>query len=64
LDGVEILVVLNTSRAPIAQNVEVDALSANWRSLHGACPAVARAPGAVAVEVAPLDYILCISERS
>ena len=64
LDGVEVLVVLNTSRRAVTQNIEVAPASQRWRSLHGACPAISRAPATVAVEVAPLDYIICIAEHS
>jgi glycosidase len=63
LDGDEILVVLNTSREPLAQNVGVEPASAAWRSLHGACAATAVAPGTLAVRIPPLDYIACISEQ-
>lgn len=58
----EILAVFNTSDKPIKANVLVEAGSASWRSLHGACSPSAAAPGSYAVELAPLDYMICVSE--
>jgi glycosidase len=63
-ENVEVLVVLNTSAAAQAANVQVDAESAAWRALHGTCAASATAPTSYRVEVAPLDYIVCMSERA
>lgn len=64
LDNIEILVALNTANTPISANVEIDPRSATWRGLHGVCATAARAPGVLAVNIDPLDYIVCISERS
>ncbi len=61
-EGVEILVVLNTGREPLRANVEVEPTSLNWRALHGRCSPRAGAPGSVAVELAGLDYLVCIAE--
>ncbi len=61
-EGVEALVVFNTSTAPISANVEVDPRSARWRSLRGACTVTASAPGSQAVSVPALDFIICVSE--
>ncbi len=63
MDGVEILVALNTSRDSVRANVEVESTSARWRALHGACASAAQAPGSYAVQLEPLDYVVCISER-
>lgn len=62
LAGAEVLAVFNTSDKPIKANVPVEAGSASWRGLHGACQPAAVAPGSYAVELAPLDYMLCVSE--
>lgn len=62
-DGVEVLVVLNTGKDKLRANVEVDPASASWRSLHGTCLPTAQAPASYAVELAPFDYIVCMSER-
>jgi glycosidase len=64
LGGGEALVVLNTSSEPVNASIEIEPSSANWRSLHGACAASAQAPASYRVEVAPLDYIICLSERA
>ncbi|HVZ98952.1 MAG TPA: alpha-amylase family glycosyl hydrolase [Caulobacterales bacterium] len=64
LDGAEVLVAINTSREPVAANVLVEAQSAHWRSLHGACAGASPAPAVLPVQVPALDYIVCISERS
>jgi glycosidase len=63
LNGVEVLVALNTSREPVGLNVEVEHGSQHWRALQGACPAQAVAPGVVRLEIAPLDYSVCLSEQ-
>jgi len=58
-DGHEILVAFNTSTEPLTANVEVDARSAHFRSLAGACPAAAAAPGSLALSIPPLSYLFC-----
>jgi glycosidase len=58
----ETLVVFNTSPAPIVAQVEVDATSRTWRSVHGSCAAAAMTPGSYRVEIGPLDYRICVSE--
>ena len=37
--------------------------SLNWRSEHGACLTHAAAPGAYAVTVPPLDFIVCTTSK-
>jgi glycosidase len=59
VDGHEILVAFNTSTQPLVANVEVNAHSAHFRSLAGACPAAAAAPGSLALSIPPLSYIFC-----
>lgn len=58
----EVLVAFNTGLTPIVAQVEVDATSRAWRSVHGACAATATAPGSYRVEIGPLDYMICVSE--
>ncbi|CAN5506760.1 alpha-amylase family glycosyl hydrolase [soil metagenome] len=58
----ETLVVFNTASAPIQAQVEVDATSVAWRSVHGPCAAAATAPGSYRVEIGPFDYRICVSE--
>ncbi|MEQ1708316.1 MAG: alpha-amylase family glycosyl hydrolase [Terricaulis sp.] len=62
-EGVEVLVVLNTSREALRASVEVEPTSLRWRSLQGRCSASAQAPGSYAVELAALDYMVCVAER-
>ena len=62
LAGTEALAVFNTGDKPIKAQVPVEAGSVAWRALHGACAATASAPGSYAVELAPLDYMICVSE--
>ncbi|PHY17554.1 alpha-amylase family glycosyl hydrolase [Caulobacter sp. BP25] len=62
LAGAEVLAVFNTSDKPIKTNVPVEAGSSAWRALHGSCQPSAAAPGGYSVELAPLDYMLCVSE--
>lgn len=61
LAGTEVLAVFNTSDKPIKANVPVEAGSASWRALRGACQPGVAAPGGYSVELAPLDYMLCVS---
>jgi glycosidase len=58
-DGHEILVAFNTATEPLRANVEVDARSARFRSLAGACPSAAAAPGSLALSIPPLSYLFC-----
>jgi neopullulanase len=57
--GREMLLLFNTSTAPIRQNVRVETRSTRFATLAGNCPAAASAPGSVAVELPPLGYAMC-----
>jgi glycosidase len=57
--GGETLAIFNTGTTPIEAQVQVDAGSMQWQSLHGRCAPAATAPGSYRVELAPLDYLLC-----
>jgi neopullulanase len=57
--GEEVLIVFNTLNAPLSANVEVDPRSSSLSPLVGQCPATPTAPGAVAVSLAPLDFMAC-----
>lgn len=58
----ETLIVFNTSTAPITAQIEVENASTVWRSIHGECATTASAPASLRVTVAPLDYMICLSE--
>lgn len=58
--GQEILAVFNTSTETLKANVEVETTATGFDALIGKCPAAARAPGAAAFEIAPLDYAICL----
>lgn len=60
--GTEVLAVFNTSDKPITANVPVETGSVAWKALHGACAATVVAPGSYSIELAPLDYKICVSE--
>ena len=60
-DGQEVLVVFNSSTAPINGQVEVEAGSQRWQSVRGDCAAQASAPASYAVAVPALDYLICKS---
>jgi glycosidase len=62
LNKTEVLAVFNTGDKPIKAQVPVEAGSVAWRALHGACAATVSAPGSYAVALAPLDYMICVSE--
>ncbi len=57
----EVLVVFNTSAAPISAQIQVDADAAHWHPLHGACAAVPTAPASYHVDLAPFGYLICQS---
>ena len=57
--GREMLLVFNTSPAPIDQNVRVEIRSSRFTTLAGSCPASAIAPGSVRVVLPPLGYGVC-----
>jgi neopullulanase len=55
----EVLIVFNTSNAPLSANVEIDPHSSSLSTLLGQCPVTPTVPGAVAVTLAPLDFMVC-----
>jgi len=57
--GREMLLLFNTSTAPVRQNVRVETRSTRFESLAGACPAGTTAPGSVAIQLPPLGYAVC-----
>lgn len=62
LDKTEVVAVFNTSDQSLKANIPVETSSVAWMALHGACAATAVAPGSYSVELAPLDYKICVSE--
>ncbi|MEJ0088072.1 MAG: alpha-amylase family glycosyl hydrolase [Pseudomonadota bacterium] len=61
-DGREIFIAFNTSSQPIVAQVEIDAATRGFTSLHGTCAAPA-APGSLKVELGPFAYLACAAER-
>jgi glycosidase len=57
--GREMLLVFNTSTAPLKQAVRVETRSANFDTVAGSCPVRADAPGTVTIELAGLGYAVC-----
>jgi glycosidase len=57
--GREMLLLFNTSTAPIRRNVRVETRSARFETLAGACATTASAPGSVAVDLPPFGYAVC-----
>ncbi|UUL82487.1 alpha-amylase family glycosyl hydrolase [Sphingomonas qomolangmaensis] len=61
----EVVIAFNTSAAPIAANIEVEARSTDFGALYGTgCPTTATAPGSVAVTIAPFSTIVCAATGS
>jgi glycosidase len=58
-DGHEMLLLFNTSTAPLEQSVRVETRSTHFTALAGNCPAAAQAPGSVRVSLPPLGYAVC-----
>ncbi len=57
--GREMLLLFNTSTAPLKQNVRVETRSARFETLAGNCPLAASAPGSVAIALPPLGFAVC-----
>ena len=57
--GEEVLIVANTSNAPLAANVEIDPRATILSSMHGTCPIAPSAPGAVTITLPPFEYMVC-----
>jgi neopullulanase len=57
--GREMLLLFNTSNAPLQQNVRVETRSREFEVLVGACPLTAQAPGSVEVELPALGFAVC-----
>jgi len=57
--GREMLLLFNTSMAPVRQNVRVETRSTAFETLAGSCAATASAPGSVSVDLPPLGYAVC-----
>jgi glycosidase len=60
-DGSEVLVLFNSSTAPVTAQVEVEPTSLRWQTLRGDCAPESSAPASVRVSVPPLDYLVCKS---
>ncbi len=59
VSGGEVLAVFNSSATPLKANVEIDNGSKRFTALAGPCPLVAAAPGAVAITLAPFEFMIC-----
>jgi glycosidase len=57
--GREMLLLFNTSTAPLEQNVRVETRSTQFTALAGPCPASAQAPGSVRIALPALGYAVC-----
>jgi glycosidase len=55
----EMLLLFNTSTAPLRQHVRVETRSKRFETLAGACPLDADAPGTVTIELPALSYAVC-----
>ena len=58
-DGREILLAFNTSNAAITGQVEIQASTRAFTSLHGECPAP-NAPGSVKIQLQPFGFAACV----
>ncbi len=64
-NGAEYLIAFNTSTEPLDARVQVEIGSRRFRSLAGApCPAMAAAPGSLALTLPPLGYSVCVATSS
>ena len=60
--GKEVLLLFNTSTAPVNDNVVVDVASRSFAALAGSCAPTAQAPGSVRVGLAPLGFAVCAAK--
>ncbi len=61
-DGKEVLLLFNTSTAPITTNVEVEVASRAFDTLAGQCSPSASAPGSVRVSLPALGFAVCAAK--
>jgi glycosidase len=59
--GRELLIAFNTSTAPLSAQVQVNAGSQHFSSLHGQCEKDVIVTGSYRVALGPLDYVVCAS---
>jgi glycosidase len=59
VSGREMLLLFNTSDAPLRQNVRVETRSREFEVLYGICPLNASAPGTVDIELPALGFAVC-----
>ena len=57
--GREIVVAFNTSTVPLEARILVNTAAAHFSALYGHCAASVDAPGSYAVQLAPLDFVIC-----
>jgi glycosidase len=57
--GREVVIAFNTSDAAMEVNVEIDARTKSFTSLHGECAPQPTAPGSYPVKLGALDYVIC-----
>ncbi len=57
--GEEVLVVFNTSNAPLTANVEIGKAVTSLTALRGDCPTTPRLPGSIAISLPALGYMMC-----
>ena len=57
--GREVLLVFNTSAAPLSANIAIDMKSAGFTALHGTCPTAPAAPGSLHLSLPAFGTIIC-----
>lgn len=60
--GAEYLIAFNSAEHPWQGNVQVEVGSGRFETLVGACPAVATAPGSVALSLPAFGYAVCAAD--
>jgi hypothetical protein len=58
-DGREILLAFNTSNTAISAQVEIEASTRSFTSLHGECPTPS-APGSEKILLQPFGFAVCV----
>jgi glycosidase len=57
--GAEVLIAFNTAPTAWTGNIQVEAGSARFTALAGACPAAATAPGSLTLSIPAFGYAVC-----
>jgi neopullulanase len=62
-DGSDVVVIFNSSTSPMTARIAVDYAATGFTSVIGNCPAAPTAPGQLTVDLPPLGYMACRTNK-